>query len=254
MKGKILHYSVENNLGYITSDDEKGYQFSSEDWKDNKILPKKNLLVDFEIEGNKAIDIFVILEMDSNFAKSSLSDNLLEQKNKLFAEVKNKDNLNKLYSKMKLFWDSTIYPVLKYLGKKIINYFDTLVDIPNSKKVNRTNFHSGEVQLGYNMKECKDCGHIVSKSAIQCPNCGAILKQDNISVIFGVIALFSAGLLFSIPIFNDNFPLTVIISFAFCFLTSYKQTLFSFLLGLISFLLNCYILLHYTDNIRSFMR
>lgn len=60
MKGTILDYSVENNLGYITSDDGKGYHFSSEDWKDSKILPKKNLLVDFEIEGNKAINILTI--------------------------------------------------------------------------------------------------------------------------------------------------------------------------------------------------
>jgi hypothetical protein len=93
MKGTILDYSVENDLGYISGDDGKGYTFSSNDWTDTDSLPKKNLRVDFEIEGNKAINIFLLPETTFNLAKSDIYDDFVKLKDKIFTDVKNNEKI-----------------------------------------------------------------------------------------------------------------------------------------------------------------
>lgn len=89
MKGTILDYSVENDLGYISGDDGKGYTFSSNNWRDTKSHPKKNLRVDFDIQQNKATEKFPLPKSNPNSATSNVYDNFTELKHKIVAEVKN---------------------------------------------------------------------------------------------------------------------------------------------------------------------
>ncbi|WP_017295757.1 hypothetical protein [Geminocystis herdmanii] len=99
MKGTILDYSVENDLGYISGDDGKGYTFTKSNWTDTDSLPKKNLRVDFDIEGNKAIDIFVLLEVKSNSENLNTDNKLgniwnltVDLSKKCYTSLSNKDN------------------------------------------------------------------------------------------------------------------------------------------------------------------
>lgn len=59
MQGKILDYNNELKSGLIRGDDGSKYNFSNNDCKStNKPLPGKE--VDFEVNGDKAIDIYVL--------------------------------------------------------------------------------------------------------------------------------------------------------------------------------------------------
>jgi hypothetical protein len=137
MKGTILiNYSSENDNGYISGDDGKGYTFNHRNWLDTEVIPKKGLRVDFDIEGNNAKDIFALPDINSNSTRSSIYENFVERKDKIFAEVKNNDSLKNIYSKVNFFWHSTIYPFLKYFGKKLIHYFDNLTNMRIDKQQN----------------------------------------------------------------------------------------------------------------------
>jgi uncharacterized membrane protein YhaH (DUF805 family) len=49
MQGKILDFSVQTNTGVITGQDNKRYQFSGAEWKEQQV-PKRGLQVDFDID------------------------------------------------------------------------------------------------------------------------------------------------------------------------------------------------------------
>ena len=57
MQGKIL--AIEENRGIILSDDGKRYEFDLDEWKE-KVKPLKGMRVDFEIEGEKAKNIYLL--------------------------------------------------------------------------------------------------------------------------------------------------------------------------------------------------
>ena len=57
MQGKIL--AIEENKGIILSDDGKRYEFDLDEWKE-KVKPLKGMRVDFEIEGEKAKNIYLL--------------------------------------------------------------------------------------------------------------------------------------------------------------------------------------------------
>ena len=57
MKGQILTF--EENKGIILGEDENRYEFSINDWKE-KVPPIKGAKVDFEIEDNKAKNIYLL--------------------------------------------------------------------------------------------------------------------------------------------------------------------------------------------------
>lgn len=61
MKGKILDFSISENKGYISGEDNKRYVFSGAEWKEQS-LPRKGSTVDFETttDGKHAKEIFVI--------------------------------------------------------------------------------------------------------------------------------------------------------------------------------------------------
>ena len=57
MKGQILTF--EENKGIILGEDEKRYEFDISEWKEN-IPPFKGAKVDFEVEDNKAKNIYLL--------------------------------------------------------------------------------------------------------------------------------------------------------------------------------------------------
>jgi len=66
MKGKILDFSVQNSGGIISGDDGKRYTFSNSEWKSDK-SPNVNQIVDFNIDGENAVGIY----LDKNTSNSS---------------------------------------------------------------------------------------------------------------------------------------------------------------------------------------
>lgn len=60
MKGQILDFSVQNNTGIISGDDQNRYQFSGSDWK-GQTVPARGQFVDFETSGlGYATDIYLV--------------------------------------------------------------------------------------------------------------------------------------------------------------------------------------------------
>ena len=58
MKGKILNFNIQDNTGMISGDDGKRYKFSKADWKTDK-QPMNNQVVDFDISGDQATEIYL---------------------------------------------------------------------------------------------------------------------------------------------------------------------------------------------------
>lgn len=60
MKGIILDYSVQDNIGVISGDDQNRYSFSGSSWNE-QIAPIKGQQVDFQVSGQSdAVEIFLI--------------------------------------------------------------------------------------------------------------------------------------------------------------------------------------------------
>ena len=57
MKGQVLTF--KNDKGIILGEDEKRYEFDLSEWKE-KTPPKKGMKVDFEIDENKAKNIYIL--------------------------------------------------------------------------------------------------------------------------------------------------------------------------------------------------
>ena len=58
MKGKILDYNFQESRGIISADDGNRYSFENSQWKGTQ-SPKVNQIVDFEIDGQNAKDIYL---------------------------------------------------------------------------------------------------------------------------------------------------------------------------------------------------
>lgn len=60
MKGTILDYSIQNNTGIISGDDEKRYQFSGAEWREQR-APYRGQKVDFDIRDfGQAKDVYAL--------------------------------------------------------------------------------------------------------------------------------------------------------------------------------------------------
>ncbi len=57
MRGTVLHFSIQENQGFIAGDDGNRYEFTGESWG-LKNSPEQGNKVDFGIEDNRAIKIF----------------------------------------------------------------------------------------------------------------------------------------------------------------------------------------------------
>jgi len=88
MKGKILDYSVQNSSGIISGNDGNRYNFINKEWKSDK-SPMANQLVDFDINENNAIAIY----LDAT-ASSFNADELKEK----MADFKNSDTVKNAQS------------------------------------------------------------------------------------------------------------------------------------------------------------
>jgi len=67
MKGRILEYSFQSNIGYISADDGNHYSFNGSEWKSTS-PPLRGMTVDFAVEGEVATGVYIAL--DTNAAGS----------------------------------------------------------------------------------------------------------------------------------------------------------------------------------------
>jgi TM2 domain-containing membrane protein YozV len=75
MKGKILDYSIQNGSGIISANDGNRYNFSNSEWKSDK-SPSVNQIVDFSIDGENAIGVYLEANVSSD-GKSRITTALL---------------------------------------------------------------------------------------------------------------------------------------------------------------------------------
>jgi len=76
MQGKILDFSIQNSSGIISADDGKRYNFSTSEWKSDK-SPNNGQIVDFSIDGENAIGIYLVQSASSSEGKSKIVAALL---------------------------------------------------------------------------------------------------------------------------------------------------------------------------------
>lgn len=76
MKGQILDYSIQSNIGTISGADGKRYQFAGSEWKGTGV-PMRGMTVDFEVEGNFAKAVYVAVGSTSTSSKNRLTAGLL---------------------------------------------------------------------------------------------------------------------------------------------------------------------------------
>lgn len=61
MKGTILDFSIQNNNGIISGEDQKRYTFTGSEWKDS-VSPQRGIKVDFDLDMvGQAVGIYKVL-------------------------------------------------------------------------------------------------------------------------------------------------------------------------------------------------
>lgn len=63
MKGRILGFDENKQIGLLRGDDGNRYPFKKEEWQDNDSIPTSGLEVDFSAENNIAKDIYPIYQV-----------------------------------------------------------------------------------------------------------------------------------------------------------------------------------------------
>ena len=58
MKGRLLDFSIQNNLGIISGNDGKRYSFVGSEWRALS-TPSAGMIVDFEVRGSDAANVYV---------------------------------------------------------------------------------------------------------------------------------------------------------------------------------------------------
>jgi TM2 domain-containing membrane protein YozV len=76
MRGTVLHFSIQENQGFIAGDDGNRYEFTGESWGLPQ-SPAQGIKVDFGIEDDRAIKIFADPNAVSVSAKSRTLSSLL---------------------------------------------------------------------------------------------------------------------------------------------------------------------------------
>ncbi|NOQ30849.1 MAG: hypothetical protein GQ570_06975 [Helicobacteraceae bacterium] len=71
MKGKILEFNIQNSSGVISADNGSRYNFSSSEWKSQK-SPMSNQEVDFDIDGDNAVSIYLTGSQSTEDSKTIL--------------------------------------------------------------------------------------------------------------------------------------------------------------------------------------
>ena len=91
MTGKILGFDTATNAGTISGDNGERYKFVLDEWKSEN-PPKANQKVDFDVNENSAIEIYMI---GSDFD----TDEALETAKEKFNDMKNSEALSNIMSK-----------------------------------------------------------------------------------------------------------------------------------------------------------
>ena len=74
MQGQLLNYIVQDNKGYIVGDNGQRYQFSGNEWKENRI-PTKGERLDFEVDASgQAKSVFFALDSQNGSSHEQNSD------------------------------------------------------------------------------------------------------------------------------------------------------------------------------------
>ena len=68
MKGRVLSYSIQENSGVITCDDDNRYTFVGAEWNETE-APRRGDYVDFEPQDDKAVQIYRALGAGASDAK-----------------------------------------------------------------------------------------------------------------------------------------------------------------------------------------
>ncbi len=76
MRGTVIHFSIQENKGFISGDDRNRYEFSGESWGLPE-SPAQGVKVDFGIENDRAIKIFADPTVIPSSAKSKRTSSLL---------------------------------------------------------------------------------------------------------------------------------------------------------------------------------
>jgi TM2 domain-containing membrane protein YozV len=76
MRGTVLHFSIQENKGFIAGDDGKRYEFTGESWGLSE-SPAQGIKVDFGIENERAIKIFADPTAIPSSTKSKTTSSLL---------------------------------------------------------------------------------------------------------------------------------------------------------------------------------
>lgn len=89
MKGQILDFSIQNNTGFISADDQNRYSFSGSEWRGQK-PPVRGDKVDFVVNADgQATDVYIAIGNTSNATQS-----LSEQLNKFSDQNQSEENFN----------------------------------------------------------------------------------------------------------------------------------------------------------------
>ena len=62
MTGQILDYNIQDAEGIISGEDGKRYSFTNAEWNTSSSHPEQGIEVDFQIQGETALDVYSIEE------------------------------------------------------------------------------------------------------------------------------------------------------------------------------------------------
>ncbi len=118
MKGRVLNFNIQESKGIISGDDNNRYYFESSEWKSQDINPEKDVVVDFAVKEDKAIEIFAekkknglddFVKSDNIFVKYYI--NILKDKYFQFDGRARREE----------FWYFTLFSVLVSIVLSILN-------------------------------------------------------------------------------------------------------------------------------------
>lgn len=76
MKGQILDFSIQENIGQISGHDGKRYQFKGAEWK-GTTPPRRGMIVDFATEGDEAKGVYAAVGGAATSSKNKVAAGLL---------------------------------------------------------------------------------------------------------------------------------------------------------------------------------
>ena len=69
MKGRVLEYSVQRNVGVVAGDDDNRYEFPGDEWNEKVVQPTRGMVVDFDLKDGKAVAVYPALAASGGTAQ-----------------------------------------------------------------------------------------------------------------------------------------------------------------------------------------